>query len=186
MLDIPEELKQEALPFIQNYQMNFVHMSKLSPEVRDRFTSDVRLLVEYLACKNDPEKIIKLAHRMNQTISHPEDLLDAFFAITKDKRYNEVKETIINKPKEEVTMCVMIDIFENRGIEKGKAEGRAEGKAEGKAEDIIELLEEYDTVPEWLKERIMNETDLDKLKILHKLSARVESIEEFIEKSGIK
>ena len=182
MLDIPEELKQEALPFIQNYQMNFVHMSKLSPEVRERFTSDVRLLVEYLACKNDPEKIIKLAHRMNQTISHPEDLLDAFFAITKDKRYNEVKETIINKPKEEVTMCVMIDIFENRGIEKGKAEGRAEGKAE----DIIELLEEYDTVPEWLKERIMKETDLDKLKILHKLSARVESIEEFIEKSGMK
>ena len=30
---------------------------------------------------------------MNQTISHPEDLLDAFFAITKDKRYNEVKES---------------------------------------------------------------------------------------------
>ena len=87
---------------------------------------------------------------MNQTISHPEDLLDAFFAITKDKRYNEVKETIINKPKEEVTMCVMIDIFENRGIEKGKAEGKAEGRAEGKAEgkvegkaeSIIDLLEE--------------------------------------------
>ena len=186
MLDIPEELKQEALPFIQNYQMNFVHMGKLSPEVRERFTSDVRLLVEYLACKNDPEKIIKLAHEMNQTISHPEDLLDAFFTITKDKRYNEVKETIINKPKEEVSMCVMIDIFENQGIEIGKAEGREEGKAEGKAEGIIELLEEYGTVPAWLEECIMQETDVDKLKTLLKLSAKVESIEEFIEKSGMK
>ena len=64
-------LKQEALPFIQNYQMNYVHMGKLLLEVRERFTSDVRLLVEYLACKNDSEKIIKLAHEMNQTISHP-------------------------------------------------------------------------------------------------------------------
>ncbi len=198
MLNIPEEWKQEAVPFVHNYPMNFVHMGKLPPEVRERFTSDVRLLVEYLACKNDPEKIIKLAHKMSQTISHPEDLLDAFFTLTKDQRYNGIKDTIINKPKEEMTMCVMLDIFENRGIEKGKAEGRAEGKAEGraegkaegkvegKAEDIIELLEEYDTVPEWLKERIMKETDLDKLKILHKLSARVESIEEFIEKSNIK
>ena len=61
-----------------------------------------------------------------------------------------------------------------------------EGKAEGKAEDIIELLEEYGIVPEWLKERIMQETDLDKLKTLHKLSAKVESIEEFIKKSGMK
>ena len=186
MLNIPEEWKQEAVPFVHNYPMNFVHMGKLPPEVRERFTSDVRLLVEYLACKNDPEKIIKLAHKMSQTISHPEDLLDAFFTLTKDQRYNGIKDTIINKPKEEMTMCVMLDIFENRGIEKGKAEGRAEGKAEGKAEDIIELLEEYGIVPEWLKERIMKETDLDKLKILHKLSARVESIEEFVEKSNIK
>ena len=75
-------------------------------------------------------------------------------------------------------MCVMIDIFENQGIEKGKAEG--------KAEDIVELLEEHGIVPEWLKERIMQETDLDKLKTLHKLSAKVESIEEFTEKSGMK
>ena len=74
-------------------------------------------------------------------------------------------------------MCVMIDIFENQGIEKGKAEG--------KAEDIIELLEECGTVPEWLKAHIMQETDVDKLKTLLKLSAKVESIEEFIEKSGM-
>ena len=83
-------------------------------------------------------------------------------------------------------MCVMIDIFENQGIEKGKAEGREEGKAEGKAEGIIELLEEYGTVPAWLEECIMQETDVDKLKTLLKLSAKVESIEEFIEKSGMK
>ena len=178
MLNIPEELNREVLPFIHNYPMNFVHMGKLPPEVRERFTSDVRLLVEYLACKNDLEKLKKLTRDMSQTISHPEDLLDVLSTVA-DTRYADIKDIIINKPeKEEVTMCVLVDELERTGM--------AKGKVKGKAEDIIELLEEYGNVPEWLKECIMKETDIDKLKTLLKLSAKVESIEEFIEKSGMK
>lgn len=54
-----------------------------------------------------------------------------------------------------------------------------------KAEAVVELLEEYGAVPEWLRERIMQETSLDCFRSWLKLSARVESIEEFIEKSDI-
>lgn len=91
------------------------------------------------------------------------------------ERYTELKEVIINKPeKEEMNMCILAETLEKRGMTKGKTEA------------IIELLEEYGAVPEWLKERITQETDLDCLKNWLKLSAKVESIEEFIEKSGIK
>ena len=56
---------------------------------------------------------------------------------------------------------------------------RAEGKAEGKAESILELLEDYGPVPEYLKERILSEMDLDTLRRWHKLSARIQSVEAF-------
>ena len=58
-------------------------------------------------------------------------------------------------------------------------EERAEGKAEGKAESILELFED-ESVPENLKERILNEKDLSILKRWHKLAARAASIEEFM------
>lgn len=67
----------------------------------------------------------------------------------------------------------------------GIAKGRAVGMAEGKAEAILELLEELGEIPEELQKRIEIETDLTLLKNWHKLSARVESIEEFRQKTGI-
>ena len=56
---------------------------------------------------------------------------------------------------------------------------RAEGKAEGKVEDILDLLEEYGTVPDSLKEKIQAQKDLDILRQWHKMAARTDSIEMF-------
>ena len=36
--------------------------------------------------------------------------------------------------KEEITMCELLDYFENRGLEKGREEGLAEGREEGRTE----------------------------------------------------
>ena len=62
----------------------------------------------------------------------------------------------------------------------GRAEGRAEGLALGKAENILELLQDYGTVPEELKTRIMSEKDLQTLSRWNRLAARVSSIEAFL------
>ena len=53
------------------------------------------------------------------------------------------------------------------------------GSMQGKAEAIIELLEEYGTVPDDLSQKILNETELERLRKWNKLAAKVESIEEF-------
>ena len=71
------------------------------------------------------------------------------------------------------------------GRREGKIEGRMEGKIEGKAEDVLELLEELGSVPTGLRERIMRERDLDVLRRLHKLAARAENLEEFVQLSGL-
>ncbi len=64
----------------------------------------------------------------------------------------------------------------------GIAIGKAEGKAEGKADDILELLGEMGEVPVSLRDIIMSEKDIDVLNKWLKLTAKSESIEEFVSK----
>lgn len=53
------------------------------------------------------------------------------------------------------------------------------GRIAGKAEAILELLEDCGTFSEDLKQKVMEETDLDTLKRWHKLAAKTSTIEEF-------
>ncbi|MDO4345649.1 MAG: hypothetical protein Q4C50_12715, partial [Eubacteriales bacterium] len=86
-----------------------------------------------------------------------------------------------------------------QGKAEGKAEGRAEGKAEGeligraageiagraageitgRAKSILEFLEEIDTVPQSLSERLLSETDTALLQVLLKKAFGAKSIHEF-------
>lgn len=56
---------------------------------------------------------------------------------------------------------------------------RAEGKAEGKAESILLLLQDIGSVPDELRNKILNEQDMDILLKYLKLAARVDSIADF-------
>ena len=64
---------------------------------------------------------------------------------------------------------------------KGRLAGLAEGKAEGKADSIFELLEECGTVPESLRKQIYEQKDAKVLTRWLRLSAKVSSVEEFME-----
>lgn len=55
-------------------------------------------------------------------------------------------------------------------------------RTEGKAEVVIEFLEEIAAVSDELRGKILNETNLETLTGWVKLAAKVESIEQFIEK----
>lgn len=63
-----------------------------------------------------------------------------------------------------------------------RRDAKNEGKIEGKIESILELLEELGSLPAETKEKISLETNLEQIKKWHKLAAKVNSIEEFIEK----
>lgn len=72
----------------------------------------------------------------------------------------------------------IIKAFEDER-EEGKVEGRAEGRAEGKAEAVVELLEELGEVSTELKQRILEQRDLEILKVWIKKAAVVATVEEF-------
>ncbi|MBR4183842.1 MAG: hypothetical protein IKQ56_08500 [Lachnospiraceae bacterium] len=60
-----------------------------------------------------------------------------------------------------------------------------EMRAEGRAEAIIELLMDQGLVPDEISNIIRTERDMDTLGKWLKLAAKAESVEDFIQKSGI-
>lgn len=70
-------------------------------------------------------------------------------------------------------------------LQDAKYDGILEGRHEDRAEAILELLEEIGSVPQELSDAIMSECNMDVLKKWFKISAKAQSIDEFIEKSGI-
>ena len=73
-------------------------------------------------------------------------------------------------------------IFEEMMRDERKA-GREEGVLLGKKAFIFDLLEEMGTVSEELEVKIHELSDEEQLKVLHKLAAKAESIEDFEEKA---
>ena len=64
--------------------------------------------------------------------------------------------------------------------DEGRA-GRAEDRVLEHKDSILEFLDDIGVVPDELRDRIMEENDMDKLKEWMKLVVRVNSMEQFIE-----
>lgn len=65
--------------------------------------------------------------------------------------------------------------------EDGNKAGKVKGRVMGRAESILEILEELGTVPEELRRRLLEETDLQRLKNWLKEAIKAASIEDFAE-----
>ena len=81
-------------------------------------------------------------------------------------------------------------IKQNRGMEERymlleemmrneRQEVKLEGNPEGKQEFLLTALESKFSVPSEIKEKIMSETDTEKLELWFQLSLKVSSLEEF-------
>ena len=84
--------------------------------------------------------------------------------------------------------AMLIDQGKEMGIELGKKmerENTRKALQRAKAEDILELLQEYGSIPQWLEEKITSEESLPKLTEWLKASAKAGSIEEFIKKTNM-
>ncbi len=101
------------------------------------------------------------------------------------ERLHQSVEEIKNNSAIGVKYMQMWEVMELEKREsriEGKAEGIAEGMTKGKAESIIELLEEIGLIPDILKQTISEQKDINILNKWLKLSAKAETIDEFIEK----
>lgn len=63
---------------------------------------------------------------------------------------------------------------------------KRDGKIEARVQSILELLEDYGEIPEEVRQRLEGETNLGVLKEWHKIAARAQSIQEFVDKIDAK
>lgn len=105
--------------YITSEKLHVYEMAHLSKQIRNRFKSDMRIVVDYLAEKQN-------FRPTEQKIVHPEALLLMMKALTGDKRYLKIRDTLSEKEKEgSITMCELLDKYENRGIQKGIQQGES-------------------------------------------------------------
>lgn len=92
---------------------------------------------------------------------------------------------ILRTQRAEVEELMWAEFNEERFIAKEKEysweDGNKAGKVKGRAESILEILEELGTVPEELRRRLLEETDLQRLKNWLKEAIKAASIEDFAE-----
>lgn len=63
---------------------------------------------------------------------------------------------------------------------------KRDGKIEARVQSILELLEDYGEIPEEVRQRLEEETNLSVLKEWVKIAARAQSIQEFVDKMDAK
>lgn len=121
LLNIPEERKQWVEPLIQNHYIRLIHLAAQDESTRNKYHSDFRHIVNYLSCRNDKKAFETFLKKDNGRILHPEALLDVMGALTKNKQYQTLKANIKNYAEKggEITMCMLVDMLEERGMEKG-------------------------------------------------------------------
>lgn len=110
-----KRLSKQMLKYINNLRYPVFDMRFLSPEVRKRFQSDMRIVVDYLA---DPAHYIPTG----QKIVHFDELMHLMSALTNDKKYEEFIELFSkeDKTKGGIAMCPMLDRYWKDGVATGE------------------------------------------------------------------
>ena len=124
-----------------------------------------------------PGELVSFLNFVKADLSESEtDFEDDFV----EKLQNTIRRIKSNREMEERFMIFEEMLRDERA--EGKAEGIAEGKTEAVLEMLLELMKDLGEIPDELRNRITSEKDLETLKKWHRLAARSESLDVFLEK----
>jgi len=141
-------------PFVNDYRINLFEIAYLDEEKTALFKSDFRIMVDYLHQLRTNNSY----NPKDYTIKHINELLTLMSVMTGDKRFeNSINEA---NEKEAKYMCEVLDIIENRGIEKGLEKGLERGLEKG----LEKGRQEGADMVSKLNELLLNEGDIDKLR----------------------
>lgn len=111
------DLNEGTWKYVTNEKLHVYTMSRLPKQVRNRFRSDMRIVVDFLAERQNYKPTA-------QKLVHPEALLLMLKALTNDNRYIEMLMALTEKEKKgEITMCELLDKYEKQGMQKGMQQG---------------------------------------------------------------
>ncbi len=130
----------QAWEYIDDGRLHVFEMCHLPPHVRQRFTSDMRFVAEYLADEESLES-------MEQEVWHLEALLDFLGELSGDGRYQKLMESLSRDKelKEENRkggwkMCKLMDKYWEGGRREGLSQGISQGISEGISQGVRALI----------------------------------------------
>ena len=138
MLNIPDDMREEFEQWISPHSIGIINLANQSESTMQMYRSDFKYIVRYLSCKNDKEKLESFFRTTDFKLDHPEAFLDWLAAVANDDRYIKAKQ-LIDKQNEKgghINMCVLLDMYEERGEARGIAIGEERGIAIGEKRGI--------------------------------------------------
>ena len=128
-----------------------------------------------------PNELVKFLKYVRADLQESMEDFEDEFVGTLQKTVHEVKQSRRMEERYMLTELLMQD--ERRaGREEGRIEGRMEGRTEERKEFILEALSELGSVPDFVKEKVMQEKNLDTLKGWMKLAVKSNSVEAFMDR----
>ncbi len=126
-----KQLSEKVWNYIDDQKLYVFEMRHLPREVIEKFTSDMRIVLEYLA--DDPDKSY-----LTKEIVHTEALLELLHVLSEDNRYRELigdlkRTETLDGPIEggRWKMCKLIDEFWEKGRKEGIQQGIQQGMQQG-------------------------------------------------------
>ena len=123
------EIHEKARQYIDNAQLHVYSMRNLPKEIRQRFRSDMKIIVDYFAEGKDYEPT-------NQKIRYLDDVMRLFYELTGDIGFVDKIVELQKRQKkgEKITMCEVIDKFVERGRIQGIEQGIERGIEQGRSD----------------------------------------------------
>ncbi len=109
-----KKIPEKAWDYIDNLKLQVFEMRNLPPETRRLFTSDMRIVVDYLAEGN--------SYRSHQKIIHKEALIKLLRVLSGDNYVDDTAGILADlnmKEEDEISMCELFEQYKRQGIEQG-------------------------------------------------------------------
>lgn len=129
VIDVPDILK----PFVNDFKLNLIDVPRLTPEQVKKYKGDFQIIADYFVQLSRHGEYVPL----NKSIQHTDSFLKLMSVLTRDKRYAEVLEDLVDG-QEGVRMCEVLDRVEARG----RAAGELAGAEKSRVEMIQNMLKE--------------------------------------------
>ncbi len=126
-----KDLPEKAWEYIDNLKLHVFEMRYLPPEIRGQFTSDMRIVADYLAEGN--------GYRSNRKVIHKEALIKMIRVLSGEKDVDDTATMLAKmeiKEEDEIMMCELFDQYIRQGRNEGIQQGRSEGIQQGRSEGI--------------------------------------------------
>lgn len=131
LLDIPKEFR----PHVSDYEMkNLFEIAFLAPEQVQLFQSDFRYVADYLVQKRKTNRYVPSP----DVIQHVDATLKLLSVLTNDIRFETVAKSLDREKKGAITMCTIVDQFEEKGRAEGFVQGKLQGIEQGERQGIVQ------------------------------------------------